>query len=80
MFNWLENILPAGLARMPLRSFIFYTFIGAGLWNTLLAGVGYFLFTQQETLHKYVTELSLVTLIAGGIFFAYIFTRKKIKT
>ncbi len=35
--------VPAGLARMPLRSFALYTAIGAALWNTVLALLGYFL-------------------------------------
>ena len=32
--------IPAGLARMNLLSFIFYTSIGATLWNSILVGIG----------------------------------------
>lgn len=35
--------IPAGLAGMPLRPFLLYTTIGAGIWNLILAGLGYWL-------------------------------------
>lgn len=33
--------IPAGLARMNYWKFISYTTLGAGIWNTVLAGIGY---------------------------------------
>ena len=33
--------IPAGLARMHFGKFILYTSIGAGVWNTILALIGY---------------------------------------
>ena len=35
--------IPAGLARMKLHTFLIYTTLGAGLWNTILAAIGYYL-------------------------------------
>ncbi|MCD8265640.1 MAG: DedA family protein [Prevotellaceae bacterium] len=35
--------IPAGLARMSLGKFALYTAIGAGVWNTVLAAIGYWL-------------------------------------
>ena len=35
--------IPAGLAKMRLSKFILYTAIGAGLWNVVLATMGYYL-------------------------------------
>ena len=33
--------IPAGIARMPLGSFTLFTGLGAGVWTTILAVVGY---------------------------------------
>ena len=73
--------LPAGLVKMPLNSFIFYTAAGSGIWNLILATVGYFLYSRKELLEKYFTEISIVMLIVGIGFFTYLIirsTRKKI--
>lgn len=35
--------IPAGLARMNIWKFMFFTFLGAGIWNAVLAGLGYWL-------------------------------------
>lgn len=48
--------LPAGLARMPLMQFCFFTALGSGIWITILTLLGYFLGSNealiQEELHK----------------------------
>ena len=36
--------IPAGLSRMNFGTFSFFTIIGAGLWNVVLAGLGYLLY------------------------------------
>lgn len=35
--------IPAGLARMNIWAFIFYTTVGSALWNSFLVGMGYYL-------------------------------------
>ncbi|MDP4207757.1 MAG: DedA family protein [Bacteroidota bacterium] len=64
--------IPAGLAKMPLRDFITFTVLGAGIWNIILAILGYVLYTQQDMLGKYAKELSLALLVVGGIFVVYL--------
>lgn len=34
--------IPAGLARMGLPRFVLFTTLGAGIWNTVLAALGYY--------------------------------------
>ena len=73
--------LPAGLSRMRLRDFILYTIIGSGVWNSILALLGYFLYSQKQVLEKYYKEISLGFLVLGVLFIAYLlyngFKKKK---
>ena len=52
--------IPAGLARMNIAKFALFTAIGAGLWNGVLAALGYFLeaVVPEEQLLATVTEYS----------------------
>lgn len=67
--------LPAGLAKMDMPSFLFYTALGAGLWNLILALLGYFLFTRKALLEKYYDIFSYA-FIALGILFVLVIAFK----
>jgi membrane protein DedA with SNARE-associated domain len=71
--------IPAGLARMDLKSFLLYTTLGALAWNTILALLGYF--TPRELVEKYYSEISYAMLTLGFLFGIYLlyktFYRKK---
>ncbi|MGN1375270.1 MAG: DedA family protein [Prevotella sp.] len=40
--------IPAGLSGMKLGTFLLYTTLGAGVWNTILALIGYAIFRYTE--------------------------------
>ena len=40
--------IPAGLAKMKLAPFTLYTFLGAAIWNCVLALLGYFAHGQKD--------------------------------
>lgn len=61
--------IPAGLAKMKLRDFMLYTFVGAGLWNIILAIVGYYLYEVRDQIFPYMKEI-LYSL--GAIFVIYL--------
>ena len=69
--------IPAGLAKMPILPFLLYTTIGAGIWNIILAGIGYYLhsFVPKEQLMEKVFEYShaIGYSIAGVVAVALIF-------
>ena len=52
--------VPAGLAKMNLAKFIAFTALGAGIWNAVLAGLGWFLESKvpEDQLISTVTEYS----------------------
>ena len=52
--------IPAGLAKMNIAKFALYTAVGAGLWNSVLAALGYYLesVVPEELLIETVTKYS----------------------
>ena len=52
--------IPAGLAKMNLLSFTFYTFLGAGIWNVILALLGYLAHGQSDLIDKYSHEIGYI--------------------
>ena len=62
--------IPAGLARMSLGRFVLYTTLGAGLWNSILAGMGwyighYYSGQLEEKVAQYSGELKIAMLALG---------------
>lgn len=70
--------IPAGLARMPMGKFIFFTTLGAGMWNIVLASLGWWLGTLyspsqlQQQIEHYNSYLTIAGLILLGICVLYI--------
>lgn len=64
--------IPAGLAKMNLKQFVLFTALGSGLWNIILAILSYSLYTQQDLLKKYMSELSYTFLALGILFIVYL--------
>jgi membrane protein DedA with SNARE-associated domain len=61
--------IPAGLAKMNLRDFMLYTFIGAGIWNIILAVIGYYLYAAREKIFPY---LEYILYFLGAVFIVYL--------
>ncbi|MSH99619.1 DedA family protein [Escherichia coli] len=79
--------IPAGLARMKLSTFLLYTTLGAGLWNGILAAIGYHLASvpgieSEEQLLARVGEYSHELgyfFIAVGVFIVGFLVYKALK-
>ena len=76
--------VPAGLAKMRLLPFIFFTTLGAGIWNVILAVLGYLAHGQSDTINQYSKEISYIMLALGVAFVGYLlyngfFKKKKVK-
>lgn len=79
--------IPAGLARMKMSTFLLYTTLGAGIWNCILAAIGYYLSTvpgieTEEQLLAQVTKYSHeigYVFIAIGVFIVAFLAYKGMK-
>lgn len=68
--------IPAGLAKMNMRDFVVFTVAGAGIWNIILAVIGYYLYEVREEIFPYLGHI-LVALGAG--FVAYLFLKSRMQ-
>ena len=64
--------IPAGFARMPFGNFLLYTAIGAGIWNIVLAVLGYIAHGNAAVIKQYSKELSIVLLGLALLFGLYL--------
>lgn len=72
--------IPAGLAKMKYWQFLLYTTIGAGVWNCILAGLGWYLhsFVNEDQLNDKILEYGeyikviIMLLVALGLGYFFI--------
>jgi len=55
--------LPAGLARMPIPRFVLFTGLGAGIWASVLALVGYVIGNNQEAIGHSLHRITIYTAV-----------------
>jgi len=67
--------IPAGLAKMNLRDFMLFTFVGAGIWNIILAIIGFYLYEIREQIFPYIGHIMLAV---GVLFIVYLIIKNRI--
>jgi len=67
--------IPAGLAKMNYFSFLLYTFLGAGLWNIVLASLGYVAGENRDMINKYSHELSFIFVGVGAVLLVWLIVK-----
>lgn len=71
--------IPAGLCKMHFGWFLFYTFLGAGIWNIVLALLGYITHGQKNLIDQYSHELSIAIIALLGIVVLYFVVKTAVK-
>ena len=71
--------IPAGLSRMHFGAFLWWTFLGAFIWNCILAAVGYVAAGQMDRIKEYSHELSVAILILFGVVIVYFVVKRLLK-
>lgn len=77
--------IPAGLARMNFGKFIVYTTIGAGVWNSILAVLGWYLHSfvpkhqLAEKIEEYSEYIKIVIIAAVLVAIVYFIIKTMVK-
>ncbi len=69
--------LPAGIGKTNLVKFVFYTFIGSIIWNTMLTYAGIQLGNNWENIDKYSIYLDIAAVCAIGVFIVWIISNNR---
>ena len=70
---------PAGLAKMNGLIFSLFTGLGSLIWILVLVGLGYFIGQNQTLIHRYLKEITVITLIILGIIIFVYYRYQKLK-
>ena len=71
--------IPAGLSKMNFGQFLLYTFLGASIWNVILALLGYIAHGQMDLIHAYSHELSIAIMALLAVAVIYFIATAIIK-
>ena len=70
--------IPAGLSKMHFGQFLLYTFLGAFIWNTVLALLGILAHGNMALINEYNHELSVAILGLLGVAVVYFIVKRLI--
>ncbi|SFV61562.1 Alkaline phosphatase like protein [hydrothermal vent metagenome] len=71
--------VPAGLARMNLAQFSFFTALGAGIWALVLTLLGFYIGENQTLINTYLREITIAVLLGLVIIVGVYYTIKKMR-
>lgn len=73
--------IPAGLSKMNLAAFSFFTFLGAAVWNCILGLLGYLAYRAADpsVIEKYSHQLSIIIIVVFCAAVAFLILRAIIK-
>lgn len=69
--------IPAGLAKMNFKLFLFYTTAGSIIWTSVLSLLGYFVGDHQHIIEDYLGEILLIILISIALILTIYFSYKR---
>jgi membrane protein DedA with SNARE-associated domain len=72
--------LPAGIARMDLKKFIIYTFLGSLPWTFAMGYIGFILGPNWNIIRSYFHILDIIVIIGIIVLISYLIYKYKIRS
>lgn len=72
--------IPAGIAKMDIKTFALFTALGAGIWSLILIALGYIIGENQELISAYLQQITwgvLLLVIVTLVLYFYNNKRQK---
>lgn len=70
--------IPAGLTRMDMKTFLFYTALGAGIWSMILIALGYSIGENEELVKEYLHQITYIVVVSMlFLLAAYFYAHKR---
>ncbi|MBM5782772.1 MAG: DedA family protein [Pelagibacterales bacterium] len=70
--------LPAGVAKMDMKLFCFYTTIGSAIWTSILTILGFLIGTNKDLIKKYLHLVIIASIAICSLIIAiYAFLKRK---
>jgi membrane protein DedA with SNARE-associated domain len=72
--------LPAGIARMNMARFLFWTGLGAGIWMIVLTTIGYLAGRNQDLIARYSREATVAAILfCAAVIAVYVYVHRRKK-
>lgn len=71
--------IPAGFSKMNFKNFLFFTFLGSGIWTVILAVLGYVFGANQEVFLSYYKEIKIAFVILALVLLMFFVVKKIVK-
>ena len=69
--------IPAGIAKMDIRSFYFYTTFGSSIWAAVLLGLGFFIGENQQLIKENLSQIIIGCFAFCAVaILSYVFLKK----
>jgi membrane protein DedA with SNARE-associated domain len=72
------TFITAGMIKMPLRRFLFFSFIGGIIWSGLLTGLGYFYGHLYQEISGKIEQAGLIIITLAVLSFIVVTVFKKL--
>ncbi len=70
---------PAGLGKMPLKTFCLYTALGGAIWSIILLILGYVIGINADLIKKYIKQINFILFVTIVCIITFYVWQKKIK-